>query len=89
MYPLPKPTKNGDTVIFAKILDPNPDNFNYGVTVKCFDMITTSHLHQDGPDNGVIILMDLKGVVFGHVLKLSVVIMKKFLYYLQVIRNHY
>lgn len=82
---LPELTPTGDRVLLIKMVDTNPDLFNFSHQVKCFDMITLAHLHINGPDNGLIILFDLKGIVFGHFLKLSVVVMKKFLYYLQVI----
>ncbi|CAH1982463.1 unnamed protein product [Acanthoscelides obtectus] len=80
---LPKRTPNGDTVIFFKLMDNNPDNFNFALQIRCFDMITLSHHHREGPQNGITILFDMQGIVFGHFLKLSVVIMKKLLYYLQ------
>nr|CAI5818855.1 unnamed protein product [Callosobruchus analis] len=66
------------------MMDPNPDNFNFAIQVRCFDMITLSHLHREGPANGITIVLDMQGVVFGHFLKLSVVVMKKLLYYLQI-----
>ncbi|KAG5875655.1 hypothetical protein JTB14_018653 [Gonioctena quinquepunctata] len=81
--PLPKLTPQEDLVLFVKLMDLNPDNYNFAAQVKCFDMLTLLHLHQNGPPKGVVIMMDLKGLVFGHFLKLSVVVMKKFLYYLQ------
>nr|CAH7748959.1 unnamed protein product [Callosobruchus chinensis] len=80
---LPKQTPSGDTVIFIKMMDSNPDNFNFAIQVRCFDMITLCHLHREGPTNGITIVLDMQGVVFGHFLKLSVVVMKKLLYYLQ------
>lgn len=81
---LPKLTPEGDRVVLVKLMDTNPDSYNFTQQVKCFDMLTLAHLHQHGPNNGIIILMDLDGIVFGHFLKLNVVVIKKFLYYLQV-----
>ncbi|CAH1118415.1 unnamed protein product [Phaedon cochleariae] len=81
--PLPKLTPEKYLVVLVKMMDFNPDNYNFAAQLKCFDMITLLHLHQYGPAKGVIIILDLKGIVFGHFLKLGVVVMKKFLYYLQ------
>nr|XP_023019642.1 alpha-tocopherol transfer protein-like [Leptinotarsa decemlineata] len=81
--PLPKLTPQDELVIFIKMMDFNPDNYNFATQIKCFDMITLLHLHKNGPPKGVLIIMDMKGVVFGHFLKIGVVVMKKFLYYLQ------
>lgn len=71
-------------MVLIKILDTNPDCYNFTQQVKSFDMVSLAHLHRHGPDNGLLILLDLKGAVFAHFLKLSVVVMKKLLYYLQV-----
>lgn len=81
---LPELTPEGDRVLLIKMVDLNPDMYNFAHEVRCFDMVTLAHLHKNGPDNGLVILLDLKGIVFGHFLKLSVVVMKKLLYYLQV-----
>ncbi|KAJ8954234.1 hypothetical protein NQ318_005830 [Aromia moschata] len=80
---LPKLTPEGNTVIFFKLLDTNPDPYNFPAAIRCFDMLTLLHLHKNGPCKGLVIVIDMKGVVFGHLLKLSVVVMKKLMYYLQ------
>ncbi|XP_018572841.1 alpha-tocopherol transfer protein-like [Anoplophora glabripennis] len=80
---LPKQTPDGYSVIYIKLMNSNPDIYNFPLQIRCFDMYTLLALHQVGPKEGMIMLVDMKGIVFGHFLKLSVVIMKKFLYYLQ------
>ncbi|KAJ8979814.1 hypothetical protein NQ317_001305 [Molorchus minor] len=80
---LPKLTPEGYSVIFFKMMDPNPDAYSFPLGIRCFDMAAMLHLHKNGPTKGMIILMDMEGVVFGHLLKLSIVVMKKFMYYLQ------
>ncbi|XP_018328062.1 alpha-tocopherol transfer protein-like [Agrilus planipennis] len=80
---LPKPTPEGYRVLFAKLMDSDPDNYIFSDACKGFDMSTMLHLIQEGTDNGQIILFDMKGLTFGHVTKLGIVTMKKMLYYLQ------
>ncbi|KAG5875651.1 hypothetical protein JTB14_018649 [Gonioctena quinquepunctata] len=80
---LPKLTPQEELVIFIKLTDANPDNYNLVAQLNCFDMFLLLHLHQNGPPKGIVIITDMKGMVFGHFLKLSVVAIKKFLYYLQ------
>ncbi|EFA05290.2 Alpha-tocopherol transfer protein-like [Tribolium castaneum] len=80
---LPKKTPQGDTIIFMKLMDSNPDNYNFSVQLKHFDMVCMLGLHQEGVSNGHIIVLDMKEVVFGHLTKLGPLAMKKFLYYLQ------
>lgn len=80
---LPELTPEGYTVLLYKLIDPNPDHFNFAMQCRAFDMITLLHLHKNGPCKGVIIVADMGGTVFGHLLKLGIVIMKKFMFYLQ------
>ncbi|KAJ8916014.1 hypothetical protein NQ315_010882 [Exocentrus adspersus] len=80
---LPKQTPDEYSVIFIKLINSDPDLYNYPLQIRCFDMLTLLTLHREGPKKGMIILVDMKGIVFGHLLKLSVVVMKKFFYYLQ------
>lgn len=81
---LNKLTPEGNRVLLVRLMDTNPDFYNLTQQIKSFDMLTSAHLHKNGPDNGLVIVMDLKGIVFGHLLKASVVVVKKFFYYLQV-----
>ncbi|KAK9754081.1 CRAL/TRIO domain [Popillia japonica] len=81
--PLPKLTREGYKVIFAKLIDPNPDNYTFAGQVKVFDMATMLALHQGGTHNGVVVVTDMKEVTFSHFTKLGVVHIKKFFYYLQ------
>ncbi|RZC37681.1 uncharacterized protein BDFB_004462 [Asbolus verrucosus] len=80
---LPKLTPEGYSVIFMKLMDSNPDHYNFAVQLKYFDMTCMMHLHQEGTSKGHLIVIDMKGVMFGHVTKLGPLNMKKFLYYLQ------
>ncbi|XP_044261175.1 alpha-tocopherol transfer protein-like [Tribolium madens] len=80
---LPKKTPEGNTIIFMKLMDLNPENYNFSVQVKYFDMVCMLSLHQEGTSNGHIIVIDMKELVFGHITKLGPLEIKKFLYYLQ------
>ncbi|KAI4454617.1 alpha-tocopherol transfer protein-related [Holotrichia oblita] len=81
--PLPKLTPEGYKVIFAKLIDTNPDNYTFAGQVKVFDMATMLALHQEGTHNGIVVVTDMKGVTFSHFTKLGVVHIKNFFYYLQ------
>ncbi|XP_044745053.1 alpha-tocopherol transfer protein [Coccinella septempunctata] len=80
---LPKKTHQGDTVCFFKFLDPNPENFSLNEFIKIFDMVVMLDLYLNGTQEGLRYCFDVKDISFGHVAKLSLVSLKKFLLYLQ------
>ncbi|XP_050502668.1 alpha-tocopherol transfer protein-like [Diabrotica virgifera virgifera] len=80
---LPKKTPSGDTVILGRLMDPNSAHYNPPEQCKMFDVITLINLHEKGPMNGVQIVIDMSQSTFGHFIKVSPVLMKKLLYYLQ------
>lgn len=84
MRPLPKLTPEGYTVIFSKLLNTDPDKYNFSNQIRNWDMSAIRNLNIKGTSNGLIMVADLKGIAFGHVTKLNIITMKKFMYYLQV-----
>ncbi|XP_019880041.1 alpha-tocopherol transfer protein-like [Aethina tumida] len=81
--PLPKLTPEGYTVIFSKLLNTDPDKYNFSNQIRNWDMSAIRNLNIKGTSNGLIMVADLKGIAFGHVTKLNIITMKKFMYYLQ------
>lgn len=80
---MPKLTPEGYAVIFFKFLDANPNKFVLTQQMRLFDMAMSLNLSQNGIYEGVVIVVDMEGMVFGHLARLSVGSIKKFLYYLQ------
>ncbi|KAG5875452.1 hypothetical protein JTB14_008730 [Gonioctena quinquepunctata] len=83
VQPLPKHCPDGELVIFIKLMDNNPDLYNFPVTIKVFDMITLLHVHQNAPSSGTMIVFDMEGISFSHFLKVNLVTLRKFMHYLQ------
>lgn len=81
---LPEKTTEGYHIVLGRLIDTNPDVYNPQVGSKLFDMQVLRHVHVNGPGEGIIFIMDMKGSVFGHVTKLNLGEFKKFLVYLQV-----
>ncbi|XP_063929940.1 alpha-tocopherol transfer protein-like [Zophobas morio] len=80
---LSKKTPEGYSIIFIKFVNSNSDNFNLLDQLRYVNMVCMLHLYQEGPSNGYLILVDLKEMTFGHVLKLRPLLAKHFFYYLQ------
>lgn len=76
-------TPEGYAVSYMKLIDCNPDKYVFNDQIRAFDMAIMVNLATHGTYNGVIMVIDMEGAVFGHLTKLSVITMKKFLYYLQ------
>ncbi|KAJ3618117.1 hypothetical protein MTP99_006148 [Tenebrio molitor] len=80
---LPKKTPEGYTIFFMKLVDTSPNKFIFADVLKCLDMTCLLHLHQQGTSSGHVIVIDMAGVVLGHMARLGPLTIKKFLYYLQ------
>ncbi|XP_054725646.1 alpha-tocopherol transfer protein-like [Anastrepha obliqua] len=81
--PIPQTTPEGYRVIFAKLADTNPSSYNFVDCMKLYCMIFDMWMYEDGIRPGHVIVMDLKGVSLGHVTRVGIFQMKKFLFYLQ------
>lgn len=81
---LPQKTPDGYRVIYCKVLDSEPARYIQTIKLKIFDMVYQLCLQQNGMEEGQIIIMDMDGIVFGHVGRLSLMTTKIYLHYLQV-----
>lgn len=81
---LSKTNKENHRLIYAALMDPNPDNYTLPDHIKSFDMISMLSLHIEGTAPGIHIITDMKDVSFTHITKLGLLHLKKFFFYLQV-----
>lgn len=80
---LPGTTSDGYKVIYAVLKNADPSRYVFVNVIKLFTMLAENWLYSLGTCPGFIIIIDMKGAVFGHVARLNPMIMKKYLYYLQ------
>ncbi|KAL3271231.1 hypothetical protein HHI36_021725 [Cryptolaemus montrouzieri] len=80
---LPKLTPRNHKVVFMRLMETSPDRYIYLDQVRMFDMIITLAMHMDGTNEGMDMVFDMDGSVFGHLLKFNPSVAKKYLYYLQ------
>lgn len=57
--------------------------YNQAQQINLFDMILTLELRLNGASEGHVFVIDMQNIVFGHLARLNLMIMKKFFMYLQ------
>ncbi|XP_064552531.1 clavesin-2 [Drosophila montana] len=83
IVPLPGTTPEGYRVIVGKLEDTNASNFSYADIMKLYCMVFDYWMYEDGIQPGHVIVIDLKGCSLGHVARIGLLQMKKFLFYVQ------
>jgi len=83
MFPLPKQTPEGYTVYYSGINDSDTDKYHLNNVVKLFDMMVSFDLKEKGAVPGHLIIVDLNNFTLGHMMKMSIVSIKKYLFFLQ------
>ncbi|KAH8357436.1 hypothetical protein KR084_006783 [Drosophila pseudotakahashii] len=83
IVPLPGATPEGYRVILAKLDDLNTSNYNFADVMKLYCMVFDFWMYEDGIQPGHVIVIDLKNTSLGHVARIGLLQMKKFLFYLQ------
>ncbi|GJQ85285.1 hypothetical protein Trydic_g23183 [Trypoxylus dichotomus] len=82
-YLLPELSVQGYSVMFAKLIDTNPDHFDCNNLIKYFDMAVSLILRQIGTSEGHVLVVDMEGTSFGHVAKVNVNSARKYVHFLQ------
>ncbi|XP_017781430.1 PREDICTED: alpha-tocopherol transfer protein-like [Nicrophorus vespilloides] len=80
---LPKLTQEGYSVIYYRLIDSNPDKFILNHVIKVFDMASSIIVKEIGMVNGHIIIIDLHGYTLAHIMKIGVLAVKKYMFFLQ------
>lgn len=76
-------TRDGYQIVYAAFLNPEPSLYNFQIAMRLLTMVIDLWLRDAGTIKGHIILVDLKGLAFGHVGRCSPITMMHFIYYLQ------
>ncbi|XP_044254677.1 inter-alpha-trypsin inhibitor heavy chain H4-like [Tribolium madens] len=80
---LPEKTPHGEGIIFVKLLDQNPDNFDFVAILKYFDMVCSLYLNKEKLAQEYLVILDLDGLTKNHLNKFETSVLKKFLCYVQ------
>ncbi|KAF5297259.1 hypothetical protein FQR65_LT10031 [Abscondita terminalis] len=81
--PLPTLTPEGYQVIFTKLLNCNPDTYDFGNHMKYLSTCIHIWLMETGNVNGIVFVFDMDGCVLGHVTKIPITSFKKIVTFLQ------
>lgn len=84
---MPESTPDGCKVLFVYAKRLEPELFVLSDFIKALSMVIDLLLMTSGTFNGLIIVYDMKGFSLSHVGRLSINMMKKYVYFLQVRSN--
>lgn len=79
---LPGKATDGSTVTFMKLKDTNPRSYSFTHAAKAWCAIMEAWVARNGTEDGLICVMDVKGVSLGH-LAVNLTVMAKFFVYFQ------
>ncbi|XP_046400464.1 alpha-tocopherol transfer protein-like [Ischnura elegans] len=75
--------KGGFRIYFASLQNFEPANFDFENSLKAFIMMTDVNLMHETQVPGYVLVLDATGVCLGHIPRISIPMLKKFLIYVQ------
>ncbi|XP_026740323.1 clavesin-1-like [Trichoplusia ni] len=83
LQPLQTRSREDDAVLYCRLLDYEPKNFDFAKSLRLVLMILDLWQFEEGTWPGFVLIFDLDGLKLGHLAKLDVQSIQQFLYYLQ------
>lgn len=81
---LNRPTKEGYSIFYSRIMDFAPDKYVTTEQYKLVDMLILLEYFTNGIRPGLVVVIDMQGTTLGHLARINILTVKKFLYYVQV-----
>ncbi|XP_047099832.1 retinol-binding protein pinta-like [Schistocerca piceifrons] len=83
LYGMAGRSPDGDCVVLMRLRNTEPALLNYSDCFRAFFMLLDVWQRREGTAPGLVLIFDMSGVVFGHLLRLTPGPLSRFLYYLQ------
>ncbi|KAF5307396.1 hypothetical protein FQR65_LT06910 [Abscondita terminalis] len=80
---LPKRSPEGYRILLCKLVNLNANVYQFNNHAKLFDMCVMQSYHENGPAEGLIVIIDMQAFTVSHLMKVHALQMKKVLMYLQ------
>ncbi|GJQ85283.1 hypothetical protein Trydic_g23181 [Trypoxylus dichotomus] len=80
---LPLRTKQNYVIMYSRLMDRNPDAYDTLNQIKLFDMSVWMWYKYEGPSDGQVLVIDMEGGTFSHLMRVNLVHLKKHMYYVQ------
>ncbi|XP_017781319.1 PREDICTED: alpha-tocopherol transfer protein-like [Nicrophorus vespilloides] len=80
---LPQLTPEGYGMIYGLLINTDPKNYNFEISMKTCDMLMHLWLQEVGCIQGHVVLVDFAGSSFGHFTRINLMTLKKTLQYFQ------
>lgn len=84
MIALPKQTPEGYQILMYRLTEFEPHKFAFNDALKSFFLFNDIRLSEDGLAPGYIVIFDMKGVCLGHLTRINLSSIRKFMSYIQV-----
>ncbi|XP_043494680.1 uncharacterized protein LOC122519356 isoform X2 [Polistes fuscatus] len=76
-------TKEGYLIIYGDFVHSDPSPYNFFYSVKYFLMLMELINLKIGPVNGIVVVSDVQNITLGHVGRINIMGLKKFIYFVQ------
>ncbi|KAL3275388.1 hypothetical protein HHI36_020152 [Cryptolaemus montrouzieri] len=67
----------------ARLMDVNAEKFNFHEACRLSDMVMMLDMFKTGTKDGIRCCIDMQGATFGHVARVGIISLKKFVFYFQ------
>ncbi len=80
---LPEPDRKGHRIFIGRLSNTDPAQYNFIAAVKAMQLVIETSLREEGAAPGYVFVYDQRGVQLGHVARMPLAAVRKYLTYIQ------